>query len=258
MNFLLAAGTLLKREVVRFLREKHRIVGALGTPLVFWILIGSGLGTSFHTPNGSAANYLQYFFPGTVMLILLFTAIFSTISIIEDRREGFLQAVLVAPVPRAAIVFGKLLGGTVLASAQGLLFVLLAPLLHISLTVGSFCYVTTLIVLMSFGLTGLGFVMAWQLDSTQGFHALMNLFLMPLWFLSGALFPLDGAPVWLRTIMICNPLTYSLSGLQLGLYRASSSSYGFLSSAPLCLLITALFAVVMFGVSIYVGSRVKK
>ena len=116
-NFIRSTRVLLWREVVRFLRQRQRIVGALGTPLVFWLLIGSGMGT------------LKYFFPGTVVMILLFTAIFSTISIIEDRREGFLQGVLVSPAPRSAIVMGKMFGGTALAVLQGLLFVAAAPVI---------------------------------------------------------------------------------------------------------------------------------
>src|SRR5687767_7711902 len=121
----LPALSLARRELVRFLRQRHRVIGALATPIVFWLLIGLGMGRSFRgegLPGTGGDNYLQFFFPGTVVMILLFTAIFSTISIIEDRREGFLQSVLVAPVPRVAIVLGKVLGGTALASGQGLLF----------------------------------------------------------------------------------------------------------------------------------------
>src|SRR6267154_6637079 len=121
-----------KRELVRCLRQRHRIIGALATPIVFWLLIGAGMGHSFKGSGGEGeGDYLKYFYPGTVLMILLFTAIFSTISIIEDRREGFLQSVLVAPVPRMAIVLGKVLGGTVLAFGQGLLFLLLAPTVKI-------------------------------------------------------------------------------------------------------------------------------
>src|SRR5207244_4998746 len=117
---------------------RHRVVGALATPIVFWLLIGAGMGRSFQGADGRTGSYLQYFYPGTVLMILLFTAIFSTISIIEDRREGFLQSVLVAPVSRMAIVLGKVLGGTVLAFGQGLLFLLLAPLVGVPLSVGGF------------------------------------------------------------------------------------------------------------------------
>jgi len=127
-SFFLSASVLCRREIVRFLRQRSRIIGALGSPLIFWLLLGSGVGTSFAAgPGGS--NYLEYYFPGTVVLILLFTAIFATISIIEDRKEGFLQAVLVAPIPRSAFVFGKMLGATSLAVIQGVLFLLLAPLI---------------------------------------------------------------------------------------------------------------------------------
>jgi len=250
--YTLASWTLLQREVVRFLRQRHRIVGALGTPLVFWFLIGSGLGRSFQSPlarSGEAhLDYLQYFFPGTVVLILLFTAIFSTISIIEDRREGFLQGVLVAPIPRSAIVMGKILGGTVLAASQAFLFLILAPLVGVRMSFADAGYVVSLVLLLSFALTGLGFVLAWRLDSTQGFHAIMNLFLMPLWFLSGALFPISGAPPWLRAVMEMNPLTYSVSGLHRAFYHAQEASAA-LSSPAFSLGITFAFAACMFGLS---------
>jgi len=259
-GFLLPVLTLFQREVVRFVRQKNRIVGALGTPLVFWFLIGSGLGRSFQSPSIGAGgvramNYLQYFFPGTVVLILLFTAIFSTISIIEDRREGFLQGVLVAPIPRSSIVLGKILGGAVLATAQGFLFMALSPFLGISMNALSILYVLSIMFLMSFGLTGLGFVIAWKLDSTQGFHAIMNLFLMPLWFLSGSLFPSQGAPVWLRWIMRLNPLTYSVSALHQGFFHNLGSPS---SSPSICLAVTLAFAAVMFALSTAVSAQSNK
>src|SRR6266566_1882781 len=123
-------GTLCERELVRFFRQKNRVFGALGQPIIFWLLFGAGL----------RSNNLGYahFFPGTLVMILLFTAIFATISIIEDRREGFLQGVLVAPIPRQTIVLGKVLGGTILAAGQGLIFLLAAPLVGFHLTVASF------------------------------------------------------------------------------------------------------------------------
>ena len=131
MELTLAIYTLWRRELTQFLRQRSRIVGALGTPVVFWVLLGSGLGSSFSVdslgvPGG---GYLEYFYPGTLALILLFTAIFSTISVIEDRHDGFLQGVLVAPVPRTAIALGKILGGTTLALLQASLFLFLAPLI---------------------------------------------------------------------------------------------------------------------------------
>jgi ABC-2 type transport system permease protein len=214
---ILATYTLWLREIVRFYRDRSRVLGALGSPLVFWFLIGSGLGRSFQgggmgrpLPGG----YLQYFYPGTLALILLFTAIFSTISLIEDRQAGFLQGVLVAPVPRSAIVLGKILGGTTLAAIQGGLFLVLAPLAHVTLHLADVPSLVAVILLASFGVTGLGFLLAWRLNSTQGFHAIMNLFLIPMWILSGALFPASGAAGWIRVLMYINPLTYGVSALR--------------------------------------------
>lgn len=215
----LPALSLARRELVRFLRQRNRIIGALATPIVFWLLIGAGMGRSFNGSSpggggGGAENYLRYFYPGTVLMILLFTAIFSTISIIEDRREGFLQSVLVAPIAPMVIVLGKVLGGTALAFGQGLIFLLLAPLVGFSFTLLSFVLALAVMFIVSFALTALGFCIAWRMSSTQGFHAIMNLFLMPMWFLSGALFPASGAMAGLRWVIGANPLSYGLSALR--------------------------------------------
>src|SRR5436190_19131365 len=145
---------------------------------------------------------------------LLFTAIFSTISVIEDRREGFLQSVLVAPISPMVIVLGKVLGGTALAFGQGLIFLLLAPLVGFHLTPVSALLALAVMFVVSFALTALGFCIAWRMSSTQGFHAIMNLFLMPMWFLSGALFPPEGAWWGLKWVMRLNPLTYGLAALR--------------------------------------------
>src|SRR5438552_6807752 len=130
-----AALALTRREIIRFFRQRNRIVGSIGTPIVFWLLFGAGLSSSFRL--GAAANqqsFLTYFFPGSLLLIVLFTAIFSSISIIEDRREGFLQGVLVAPIPRWSMVLGKVLGGTLVALVQGLIFLALGLTLPIGIT----------------------------------------------------------------------------------------------------------------------------
>lgn len=211
-----AAGTLWRREMVRFFRQRNRVISALATPIVFWLLLGSGLNRTFQVAveNGAAGGapdgigYLAYFFPGALVLILLFTAIFSTISVIEDRREGFLQAVLVAPVPRLAIVGGKVLGGASIATIQGTLFLLVWPLVGAWPGMGAALVAVATMFVLAMGLTALGLCIAWPMDSTTGFHAIMNLFLMPMWFLSGAVFPVATAPWWLRGVMYANPLTY--------------------------------------------------
>ena len=238
------AYSLWMREIIRFVRQRSRIIGVIGSPILFWFFIGSGLGTSFKTTSPlGGANYLEYFYPGTLLLIMLFTAIFSTISIIEDRNEGFLQSVLVAPVSRASIVLGKIFGGMTLAVIQGIIFLALAPLVGFSFTFLQFISLVILLLFIGFGLTGLGFLIAWRMESTQGFHAIMNLFLIPLWLLSGSLFPMEGAPAWLRYVMAANPLTYSISATRMMLYhRVHVQEADFVISVAVVL----LFCVIVF------------
>src|ERR1700688_4382671 len=142
-GILLPAFTLWWREIVRFYRQKSRVVGVLASPLVFWIVIGSGFGTSFRSGGGPGQqHYMDYFYPGALIMIVLFTSIFAMMSVIEDRKEGFLLSVLVAPVPRSAIVLGKVLGGTTLSAIQGLVFLAFAPFVGIHLGVIDFLLVT--------------------------------------------------------------------------------------------------------------------
>lgn len=243
-SLVLASWTLWIREIVRFYRDKGRVIGALAPPVLFWFIIGSGLQGSFAAPGAARGAYLQFFFPGTLLLIVLFTAIFSTISVIEDRHQGFLQAVLVAPVPRSSVVLGKLLGGTSLGFLQGVTFLLLTPWTGLHLSLSALPLVLLVLWLISFGLTGLGFWIAWKMDSTQGFHAVMNLFLMPMWILSGSLFPASGAPTWLQWVMKMNPCTYAAAALQHGF---GLNAGGQLPSLPLCLAVTLAFGVVTFA-----------
>jgi ABC-2 type transport system permease protein len=253
-GILLPAFTLWWREIVRFYRQKARVVGVIASPLLFWIVIGSGFGTSFRSGQGQGAgeqHYLNYFYPGVVVMIVLFTAIFTMMSVIEDRNEGFLLSVLVAPVPRAAIVLGKVLGGTTLATAQGLIFLVFAPFVGVHMTVASFGLIVLTVFLVSFALTALGFAIAWPLDSTQAFHAIINLFLIPLWLLSGALFPLAGASVWMRGLMYANPLTYGVEALRTLMYPEAASSFS-LTASILTLLLFTLF---MFGLAFALANR---
>ncbi|OHE75928.1 MAG: hypothetical protein A3F67_10560 [Verrucomicrobia bacterium RIFCSPHIGHO2_12_FULL_41_10] len=246
------------RDVIRFLRQRNRIIGALATPLVFWLLVGSGFGPSFHNPGmaSSDTSYLIYFFPGTIVLIMLFTAIFSTISVIEDRREGFLQGALVAPLSPAAIPLGKFLGGTTLAVLQALIFCLLAPFAGITIGWTQILLLLPALILVGFSMTGLGFLVAWPMDSTQGFHAIMNIFLMPLWMMSGALFPMSSGTGWLYWVALLNPVSYGVSALRNALshpfYAESLLSYG------TSLLVTLLFGIVTFGISVYLVAHPKK
>lgn len=252
----LPAATLWRREMVRFWRQKNRVVAAIAQPALFWALFGAGFSGSFRM-GGSAArdtDFLEYFFPGTVVLIVLFTAIFSTISIIEDRQQGFLQSVLVAPVSRAGVALGKIAGGASLAMLQAAAFLALAPLAGIHLGFANVAACLGVLALVSFALTALGVVVAWPMGSTQGFHAVMMLVLMPMWLLSGAFFPLTGGPAWLGWIMRANPLTYGVALFRHALYEAPASAAG-LPSFGTSLAVTLGFAAAAFGVALALVGR---
>jgi ABC-2 type transport system permease protein len=245
---ILATYSLWRRDVVRFLRQPSRIVGALLTPVIFWFVIGSGLGSSFQSATGDA-GFLPYYFPGSLALIVLFTAIFSTISIIEDRQEGFLQGVLASPAPRAAIVLGKALGSTTLAVLNSLVFLLLLPFSGLTPSAAGVAGAIACVLLLGLALSGLGIMIAWPMRSTQGFHAIMNVFLAPMWLLSGAMFPATGASGWVQALMRLNPLTPAVEMIR-----------GFLTGVPVDNFATAagtvvLFAVVTLSISTLLVSR---
>ena len=239
----LVVWTLCQRELVRFFRQRNRVFGALGQPIIFWLLFSEGL-------KGKDLDY-QHFFPGTLVMILLFTAIFATISIIEDRREGFLQSVLVAPIARWSMVLGKVLGGTLIALAQGMLFLLLGWLtLSLDLSIVSLIGIVALLFAISFSLTSLGFLLAWRMDSTQGFHAVMSVFLLPMWLLSGAFFP-EGTSGVLGWVVRLNPMTYGVAGLRrlLHLVAEPAATSATTPSLMLSWVVTLLFALTMFALA---------
>ena len=226
-----AALSLARRELVRFFRQRSRVIGVLATPLVFWLLIGSGF------------NGMAYMFPGTLVQLVLFASIFSTISLIQDRNDGFLQGVLVSPAPRSAIVLGKVLGGMGIALIQGVLFLFLGPFVGVwPSPLGALAAVGSL-ALVSFSLTSLGVALAWRFTSVQGFHGVMNLLLIPMWLLSGAVFPRGPALPWVRGVMTVNPLTYGVELVRNCLVSGEGMS------TSLALAVTAVFGAAMFGLA---------
>jgi ABC-2 type transport system permease protein len=256
VNDLGATATLWRRELQRFYRQPSRVAGAVAMPVILWILLGTGLSSSFRLPGGEAGtSYLEYFFPGTVVLLVLFAAIFSTFSLIEDRHEGFLQGVLVAPVSRGAIVSGKVLGGASLAWFQGALILVLAPMAGISPTPVSLIKSLAILGLLAVALTSTGFAFAWKIDSTQGYHAVMNVLLIPMWFLSGAFFPSSNSPAWLSWAMRLNPLTYGTAAFRRALYGQRLSAGGDLPSLQTGLVVLVLWCFVALVADVFLLQR---
>lgn len=259
-SMLLAVYTLSLRELIRFFRQRTRIIGALGQPIIFWVLFGAGLQSSFAGPAG--ISYQEYFFPGVAVMIVMFTAIYSTISIIEDRREGFLQGVLVAPIPRVSLVLGKVCGGMVLAVMQAMVFLAIGPALALvglspSITTGltwyNFPAVIAYLALIGFALTALGYLIAWPMDSTHGFHAIMSVFLLPMWLLSGSFFPAPQSG-WLAWVVRLNPLTYGTAGLR-RLVTQNTEAVAALPSFALSFTITVVSAIVYIAIAIWLTNR---
>jgi len=244
---LAAIGVLVRRDLKRFFRQRSRVAGALVQPLIFWLVIGGGLAGSFRMPGAGDVGYIQYFYPGIIVLVVLFTSIFTTMSVIEDRQGGFLQAVLVSPASRTSIVLGKTLGGVLVAMVQAAVFLALAPFAGFSLRAVDWPLVAAVLVATSVALSSLGFALAWWLNSTQGYHVVMSVLLIPLWVLSGAMFPASGARGGIGALMKWNPVAYGVAGLRRGLYGArfgELSSTGLGSSAALELLVVTAFAIV--------------
>jgi ABC-2 type transport system permease protein len=242
-----AACMLAKREWVRFFRQRNRVISAVVQPLLFWLLFGTGLQGSF--VGAGQQNFMEYFLPGTIALIVLFTAIFATISVIEDRREGFMQAVLVAPVGRWPVLAGKVLGGSAIAWVQAAVFLALVYLFGAAPFSVSVVGVLALLAVMAVAMCSLGMIVAWPMDSTQGFHAIMMLGLMPMWLLSGSFFPIPpiGAEagigqIILGGIMRANPLSYPMVELRRLLYPSVDfAASGFAPTPLICWSVALLF-----------------
>ncbi len=261
-----AAWMLARREWVRFFRQRNRVTAAIVQPLLFWLLFGTGLRGSFEGAGGQ--DFLQFFLPGTVALIVLFTAIFATISVIEDRREGFMQAVLVAPVGRWPVLLGKVIGGGAIAWAQAAIFLALVYAFGTAPLTLSVLPLMLLLAVMALAMCGLGMIVAWPMDSTQGFHAIMMLGLMPMWLLSGAFFPVPAATAeaslnWGQTalswVMRANPLTYGLAEMRHLLYPSVDfAAQGFAPGSTINWTVSVLFMAAMLAIAWYLMRGSKK
>lgn len=252
-----AVAALWKREMLKFVRDYNRVAGAVLQPLVVWLLLGFGFRGSIQIPaseSSAVVPYLEFLFPGVLALVALFTSIFSTISIVEERRAGFLQAALASPSPRSAIVLGTVLGGTTLAVLEAALFLALLPLVGAGPSAAGIVLLIVVVFLIGLSFTSLGVIIAWRTRTTRGFHAVMNLFLMPLWVLSGAFFPAEGAPSVLQWIIRINPVSYGVSALREAMYWPAESPLDE-PSLVLSLGITAAFALAMFALAVRAVER---
>jgi ABC-2 type transport system permease protein len=205
------------RDVLRYWRDRTRLVSSMGQPLVFLVIFGSGLSASLGAglkQDLGNVSYVRFLFPGIVAMAVLFTAVFSAISIVWDREFGFLREVLVAPISRAAVVLGKALGGSTVAMFQGAILLVLAPILGVSLNPLLVLELLGLMFLTAFAVTSIGILIAARLQSMEAFQMIINFFLMPMFFLSGAFFPLKGLPGWMSVITRLDPVAYGVDPMR--------------------------------------------
>jgi ABC-2 type transport system permease protein len=205
---LRAVGIVWRRELIRFRGDRLRAITALIQPVLFLFVLGTGLGALAGRSLPAGISFKTFIYPGVLAMSVLFTAIFSAASIVWDREFGFLREILVAPVSRGAIVIGKCLGGATIATFQGIIFLILAGFAHVPYNPLLIVTLIGELLLLSFTLTAFGVMMAARIKQFQAFMALTQMLVMPLFFLSGALYPLNGLPAWLSVLTRIDPLTY--------------------------------------------------
>ncbi len=231
------------REFIKFFREKSRLLGTLARPVLWLFVVGNGMGSLIRPRAGF--SYLQFIFPGMIGMTILFSSIFSSISIVWDREFGFMKEMLVAPISRLSIVIGKTLSGTLISVAQAVIILVFIPVLGIHLTIMQFFEVVAVSVLVSFCITSLGILIAARLTSFDGFNIIMNFLVMPMLFLSGAMYPVTSMPPALRHLTLINPLTYGIDALKHILLRNGTPPLGPEFPLLLDLFIVAVISVVM-------------
>jgi len=237
---------LCQRDLMRFLRERAQLYGSLSRTIVWLFLLGTGLRGAVQIPGG--ISYLAFIFPGMLAMAIIFTALQSAISIIFDREFGFLKEVLVAPIPRTSVVLGKALAGGLIATLQGCIIFVFAPFVGVHFNVLNLIACIGVMLLLGIGLTGIGLTIAARMTSFEGFGSINNFVVLPLYFLSGAQFPVTNVPDWMRVVIHANPLYYGVElmrGLLVGYWNRSGwIDFGILLGFAVITLTTATWSFV--------------
>ncbi len=229
------------RQVKKYLRSKPRIIGSLGQPILFLVALGFGLGALYQSANGG--NFVDFLAPGIIAMSILFTSMFAGIEVIWDRQFGFLKETLVAPVSRFKIMLGRTLGGATTAILQGIIVLIITIIIGFRPNWALLPVALVFMILIGLFFTSLGTALASKMDDMQAFPLIMNFLIMPLFFLSGALFPLADAPEFLKIIAYFNPLTYGVDGLRVALTGAGQ--FSIITNLLVCVILT--LAVLVIG-----------
>lgn len=250
-NNLMGVYTIWLRDLRRFLRDKPRIVGATVQPALFLLFLGTGLskGLTITFQSQDHGGYLAFIFPGVIGMSILFTAVFSAISIVWDREIGFLKEVMVAPISRWAVAIGKAMGGGTVAALQGALMLVFAPIVGVKIGLWTVVVLFPLMLFVAISLTSMGIVAAAYMHSMQGFTVVMNFIMLPMFFLSGAMFPISGLPLWMDILVRINPLTYGVDMLRLA--TIADSHFTLWTDIG----ITGVFGLIMTALAVVIFSK---
>lgn len=203
-----------RRDIIRLFRMPTRLISGIAQPILFLFVLGAGLENAIGSRGAAGVDYQQYLFPGILAMSVLTSSLFAAIAIVWDREFGFMREMLVAPVSRWSLVFGKALGGGSVAVMQGVVLIVTAPIVGVSFTAASFAKMLGLLLLLAFALTSLGIVIASRMQRMESFQMVMALVIQPMLFLSGAIFPLRSLPDWLGVITRLNPATYGVDAIR--------------------------------------------
>jgi ABC-2 type transport system permease protein len=221
------------RDVKRFFRDRIRLIGAFAQPLIYLFILGTGLQSAFQSFGSGDTKYVTFMYPGIVCMTVLFTAMFSAISIIWDREFGFLKEMLVAPIPRSSVAIGKVFGGGTTALMQGFILLLFMPLVGIPYGLEKMLMMMVAMFLLAVSLTSMGVLIAARMRSMEGFPIIMNFILLPMFFLSGAMFPLQNLPKWMQVLTKINPMSYAVDAMRgvalkgIAITSSTAQAFGF-------------------------------
>jgi len=205
------------RDLIKFIRDKPRLLGSFAMPIMFLVIFGSGMSgalTSMFNTGGMQQfadfNYVSFIFPGIIAMTVFSTSIFSALSVVTDKEEGYMKEILVSPVSRTNVAIGKILGSTTVAVIQGLLMLVFVPIIGVEVTLKSILLLIPAMVMVAFTLSSIGLLVASTLKTSTGFQAVIQVIIFPMLFLSGAFFPLNGMPGWMNALVKINPMTYAV------------------------------------------------
>lgn len=235
------------RDVIRFWRDRARLIASLAQPLLYLVIFGSGLSSALGGGFAAGVNYTQFIYPGIISMSVLFSAIFGGMSLVWDREFGFMKELLVAPIDRTAIAIGKTLGSATGALVQAVVLLVLAPLVGVTFTLLSFVELLGLMIVLALGLSAFGVAIGSRMKSMQGFQVVMNFLMMPMFFLSGALFPLVGLPVWMLVLTRLDPAAYGIDPIRRTLLGAPAERTAMTIGDQIIPIGVEAFVVLAFG-----------